>query len=274
MKYLKSIFAFYIFSNIHVSVAVFCLTKITLLTYGISNNTIPYFTMLSTLVSYNFIRYYQIEEINKLVSNWVKSNEKGLIILSIIGLTLLIKLLFKLKFNDFLILIPFVLATLFYIIPFSKGKKNLRSVASLKLFLISFSWAGITVLLPLIHNEIRFSSNTWLLFSQRFLLIVALTIPFDLRDINSDSPEIKTLPQSIGIRNSKILGILSLILFFILEIFRDPIKNELLSTLMIAIISLLFLVFARSDQKRYYSSFWIEAIPIFWYLIISFIYKI
>ena len=119
MPILKRFFAFYIFSNIHVSVAVFCLTKITLLTYGISINTIPYFAMLSTFVSYNFIRIYRIDEINKLVSNWIKKNEKGLIVLIIIGLVMLIKFLFKLKLNDFLILIPFTLATIFYIIPFS-----------------------------------------------------------------------------------------------------------------------------------------------------------
>lgn len=268
MPILKRLFSFYIFSNIHVSIAVFCLTKISLFTYGVSDNTIPYFTMLSTLVSYNFIRYYQKDELNKLVSNFIKKNEKGLIVLSMIGLVLLVKLVFKLKFNDFLILIPFVLATAFYIIPFSKSRMNLRSVSSLKLFLISFSWAGTTVLLPLIHHEINFSFNSWLLFIQRFLLVIALTIPFDLRDVNYDKPEIKTLPQSIGIGKSKILGTFALVLFFILEIFREADRNDLLITLIISILSFLFLIFAKSDQKKYYSSFWVESIPIFWYLIL------
>jgi len=213
MSILKRVFEFYIHSNIHVSIAVFSLTKITLLEFGIYENTIPLFVLFATVVSYNFIRFYRIDEIHHLAADWIRSNRTGLILLLFIGLFILTILLFRIKFEDLLLLTPFLLATLFYVIPFSRKKINLRSIASLKLFLIAFTWAGITVLFPLAHHDINFSNHIWVLFIQRFLIIIGITIPFDIRDVNIDTPEIKTLPQTIGIKNSKYVGSIALLLF-------------------------------------------------------------
>jgi len=271
MSILRRLFSFYIFSNIHVSIAVFCFTKVTLFAYGVSDNTIPYFNMFSTLISYNFIRFYRIDEINRFVSNWIQSNKKSLLVLNGVGMILLTYLAFRLKFKDFIVLIPFVLATLFYAVPFSKEKLNLRSMTGLKLFLIAFSWAGITVLFPLIHHDISISGNIWIIFIQRFLIIIALAIPFDLRDVNFDKKQIRTLPQSIGVIKSKLLGSIALIVFFVLELFRElNSEKTIITSFIIVAVSLLFLLNASTNQKKYYSSFWVESIPIFWYLILFF----
>ena len=61
MQLLKRIFDFYIYSNIHVALAGFCITKITLIKFGNVESYTPYFVALSILVSYNFIRYYEIK---------------------------------------------------------------------------------------------------------------------------------------------------------------------------------------------------------------------
>jgi len=270
MSILKRLFSYYVFSNIHVSIAAFCLVKITLTDYEISDNTIPYFVLISTLVSYNFIRFYQIDDIDKSVSKWIISNKKSLILLNVVALMLLMVLTFKIKLADVLILIPFVFATVFYVVPLSKKKKNLRSIASLKLFLIAFSWAGITVLLPLIHHDISISLNVWIVFVQRFLIMIALAIPFDIRDFKFDKEEIRTLPQTIGVKNSKYIGSVALLLFFVLEFFRNPNLNELIIAFLVAIISFFLLIYTKKDQNRYYTSFWVEAMPVFWYLLLLF----
>ena len=270
MSILKRLFSYYVFSNIHVSIAAFCLVKITLTDYEISDNTIPYFVLISTLVSYNFIRFYQIDDIDKSVSKWIISNKKSLILLNVVALMLLMVLTFKIKLADVLILIPFVFATVFYVVPLSKKKKNLRSIASLKLFLIAFSWAGITVLLPLIHHDISISLNGWVVFVQRFLIMIALAIPFDIRDFKFDKEEIRTLPQTIGVKKSKYLGSAVLLLFFALEFLRNSNDPTLISAFIVTISSFLLLIFAKKDQNRNYTSFWVEAIPVYWYLIIIF----
>jgi len=270
MSILKRLFSYYVFSNIHVSIAAFCLVKITLTDYEISDNTIPYFVLISTLVSYNFIRFYQIDDIDKSVSKWIISNKKSLILLNVVALMLLMVLTFKIKLADVLILIPFVFATVFYVVPLSKKKKNLRSIASLKLFLIAFSWAGITVLLPLIHHDISISLNVWIVFVQRFLIMIALAIPFDIRDFKFDKEEIRTLPQTIGVKKSKYLGSAVLLLFFALEFLRNSNDPTLISAFIVTISSFLLLIFAKKDQNRNYTSFWVEAIPVYWYLLIIF----
>ena len=61
MLALKRIVDFYIFSNIHVAIAGFCICKITLLKYNVYNNLTPFFVGFSIIISYNLIRFYEIK---------------------------------------------------------------------------------------------------------------------------------------------------------------------------------------------------------------------
>ena len=269
MQFIKRLLDFYIYSNIHVSIAAYCLTKITLLEFGLNENISPLFVFFATLVSYNFIRYYNILKINIVFAKWIKSNKLQLFLLNLVSLIFLIILIFKLQLQAYFILIPFALATFFYVVPFNSQNINLRNIAGLKLFLITISWAGVTVLFPIINNEYLFTKDVWLVFFQRFIFLFAITIPFDIRDLNFDIPEIRTLPQIIGLKKSKYLGSILLLIFFISEHFSFSIfKNSLLITSMITIISLVLLNLSTEHKSNYYTSFWVEAVPIFWLLII------
>ena len=190
MGTLKRIFDFYIFSNIHVAFAAFCLTKITLIENEIESNLLPFFVLFSTIVSYNLIRFYNASEHKIWLAVFIKKNKNALLGLTFLCLGILIYQSFFLNFKAIISLIPFGFLTLFYVIPFPWNKSNsftLRSVAFLKLFLIAISYAGITVLFPLINYRIEVESNEIITFIQRFLFIVAITIPFDIRDLNFDN---------------------------------------------------------------------------------------
>lgn len=269
MELLKRIFTFYIFSNLHVSLAAFSLTKITLIDFGIHENTTPTLVFFATFISYNFIRYMKLSEIYDDLSYWLKVNQILMIVLNLIGLVILLLLALNLRFKAFLILIPFALVIFFYVIPFRKGNKNLRNIASFKLSLIAVSWAGVTVLFPLLNQDIVFSGDVWIVFIQRFLFILAIAIPFDIRDLKLDAAQLKTLPQSIGVLKSKLIGVLSLSLFFMLTFFLasgDSLKW--ITNLLIAVASVILLILANKDQKRFYSSFWVDALPVFWLILI------
>ncbi len=41
---------------------------------------------------------------------------------------------------------------------------------------------------------------------QRVLLVLAFLIPFEIRDLAYDKPELKTIPQRIGVTQTKIFG--------------------------------------------------------------------
>ncbi len=274
MGTLKRFFDFYIFSNIHVALAAFCLTKITLIENEIESNLLPFFVLFSTIVSYNLIRFYNALENKIWFVVFIKKNKKTLLGLTFLSLGILIYQSFFLNFKAIITLIPFGFLTLFYVIPFPWNKSNsftLRSVAFLKLFLIAISYAGITVLFPLINYSIEVESNEIIMFIQRFLFIVVITIPFDIRDLNFDNKNLKTLPQVIGIQKSKVVGLLFLMLFLGLEFLKNSTEANYRINFIIALISLFFLLKATQDQNKYYSAFFVESIPMIWLLLLVFI---
>jgi hypothetical protein len=272
MLLLRRIFDFYIFSNIHVALATGSLTKITLLSFDNQSNKLPFFVFFTTVISYNFIRVYRRAIIKTWLSNWIDGNKIGVIVVTIVSVVGMFYNGINLSINALLFLIPFGVLTLFYALPlpfFSKATRSLRSLAGLKIFLIAFCWAGVTVLLPMIHYDLVFSIDLAVIFLQRFLFIVVLTIPFDIRDLNYDDASLKTLPQLFGIEKTKRLGLLLLMLFLGLLFFRTSISQRLIRVeFSIALLSLFFLIRSKAIQHKYYSAFFVESIPILWLLLI------
>ena len=269
MQAFLKLFDFYIFANIHVAFATFSLTKITLLTVGNQQNEVPLFVLFSTILAYNFIRLYRKSAIKSWFSNWIEENSIKIILLSVFSMVMMCYLAFQLETKAILSLAPFVIMTLFYVIPMGRvfaSNVSLRTVAGIKIFIIAFCWAGVTVIFPLLNYDSAISFDMLLIFVQRFLFVIAITIPFDLRDLSHDGDDLKTLPQLIGISKSKKLGLLLLMLFLGLEFFISDV-NQLRVTFIIAFISLLFLIRSNTNQNKYYSAFFVESIPIIWLLL-------
>lgn len=275
MQLLKKIIDFYIFSNIHVALAGFCLTKITLLKFGFTTSISPLFVAFSIILSYNFIRFYEIKT-NRLgwLKHWFMKQIKVLIALSITSILGLIYLLFftEFKLNSLVIVLPFAFMTFFYVIPIFKIgslEVSFRNFPGIKIFSIAIAWAGISVLFPLCQEGFKFNQSVFIEFIQRILILIAITLPFDIRDVQSDSEELKTIPQVLGVHNTKIIGTLLLVFFVLLGF---VVQTNLITTFIIAIVTGLFLWFSTVNKSRYYASFWVEAIPIFWfYLIVLFL---
>ncbi|UCE92783.1 MAG: hypothetical protein JSV73_08100 [Flavobacteriaceae bacterium] len=268
MNLLKKGFAFYVFGNIHVALAVYSLVKLTMFQFGINQDRIAYFSFFGTIFSYNLIRYFQLEKLNTGVSIWIRANKKSLVLLNILTLIGSLFFLMRLEQAEIWLLLPLVSATLFYVIPFKSGPVGLRGVPMLKLLLISLIWAALTVLLPLVSSMDHFSKTTWLIFGQRILFVLAITIPFDIRDSDFDKPELRTLPQLIGTDRSKIFAVLALFasIYLSLELFSFGTVNFITDTL-IMLTSMVLVLFTNARRPRYYTSFWIESLPIFWYLL-------
>ena len=232
------------------------------------------FVGFSIVISYNFIRFYEFKT-NELLwlKDWFFQNRNWLLILtifSIVGLVL-IMLYTSFRVKGLIVLIPFVFMTFFYVIPIFKLKNmeiSFRNFPSIKIFSIAFAWAGISVLFPIYEakNEIDFA--VFLEFVQRFAILIAITLPFDIRDKNSDSKELKTLPQILGVNNSKMIGVLLLFFAIFIEFFIKflEIKNVII-LVCISIITGMFLLFSTENRPRYFTSFWVESIPIMWLIL-------
>lgn len=271
MQFLKNIFNFYVFSNIHVALAAYCMTKISLLKFGYSSNLTPVFVSLSTFVSYNFIRFYEVKTDSLgWLKKWFISNQRKLLVLSVLSIIILLYFLFfcSLNLKSLLILIPFGFMTFFYVVPLLKVGKyeiSFRNFPGVKIFSIAIAWAGISVLFPLYESGEIFSKTVYLEFIQRILILIVIILPFDIRDMYTDSKELKTLPIVLGVRGVKIFGFTLLLAFVLLEYLKD---SPSITSFYIAIITGVFLWFASSKKTRFYTSFWVEAIPMLWLLLI------
>ena len=100
------------------------------------------------------------------------------------------------------LLIPLALISLTYsipIIPTINGWKRLRDIPGLKIFAISLVVTFTTSSIPLfLLNEIS-GTDILLMSIQRFLFILAITIPFDVRDVRMDEKwNLKTIPLLLG----------------------------------------------------------------------------
>ncbi len=272
MGMILKLFNFYIFANIHVALATFSLTKVSLLFVGNEQNEIPLFVFFSTIVAYNFIRLYRKSDIKSWFSNWIDKNKIAIFSLSFISLLGMCYLILGLRLKAIISLIPFFLMTFFYVIPIGRvfsSEKTLRTISGIKIFLIAICWAGVTVIFPFIHYDIAITTDMYILFLQRFLFVIIITIPFDLRDLSHDEDTLKTIPQLVGVAQAKRLGLILLMLFLGLEILINDL-TQLRITFLIALISLFFLIRSTTNQSRYYSAFFVEGIPIVWLLLLLF----
>ena len=268
MNLLNRAFSFYVFSNIHVALSASCLVLMTL-DYGNSSslNTVV-FVFCATVLAYNFIQHAEMDRTYPVLAHWTRSSSKPLLALNLLMLAGLVYALLNLRWPDIFLLFPFFLLTLFYVYPGTKKFKGLRSLPGLKLFVIALVWAGVTVLFPLSVSGIPFGEGEWVVFAQRFLLILAITLPFDIRDLQLDDEQLATLPQTLGVNNSKWVALLALsafvVLFFVGAYFNPA---ERYVGLFVAVISAVLVLRSGIYQGRFFSAFWVESIPIAWYLL-------
>jgi hypothetical protein len=273
MALLKQIFNFYIDSSIHVALAVFALSWVTLLEFGIPyDEAVLYFIFFASITGYNFVKYFGLARFHhRSLTNWLK-------LIQVFSLMCFIGMCYfalKLELISLVVILGFGVVTFLYAIPFLPNKilydkhKNLRNVSGLKVYIIALVWAGVTVVLPLLNNHVPLDTNVVVSGFQRFVFVTVLMFPFEIRDLNYDSLKLATIPQQIGIKNTKMVGVLLLMLFFLLEFLKPQLNVEhTVSMLITMFVTLMFLIFANRNQGRYYSSFWVEGIPLVWLLLL------
>jgi hypothetical protein len=273
MALLKQIFNFYIDSSIHVALAVFALSWVTLLEFGIPyDRAVLYFIFFASITGYNFVKYFGLARFHhRSLTNWLK-------LIQVFSLMCFIGMCYfalKLELISLVVILGFGVVTFLYAIPFLPNKilydkhKNLRNVSGLKVYIIALVWAGVTVVLPILNNHVPLDTNVVVTGFQRFVFVTVLMFPFEIRDLNYDSLKLATIPQQIGIKNTKMVGVLLLMLFFLLEFLKPQLNVEHTVSLLITMfVTLMFLIFANRNQGRYYSSFWVEGIPLVWLLLL------
>ncbi|MFS4493585.1 hypothetical protein [Maribacter sp. 2308TA10-17] len=264
MKWLKRIFDFYLDASIHVAFAVYALVQISFQTLNIfSDQHLSFFVFFGSISCYNFIKYGVEAEKYILVAN---DYQKGIQFLSFIAAAIAIYHGSFLSFEVWIGIIGLVLLTGLYSLPVLPKSKNLRSLGGLKIFIVALVWAGTTVLLPILAAEEVLSWDVGLELTQRFILVFILLIPFEIRDLAYDSKELNTLPQYYGVTKTKIFGGFAILLLFFMTFLKDELSvEELILKGFLFLILGIVLFITKRKQSKYFASFWVEAIPIFWF---------
>lgn len=266
MQILKRLFDFYIHASIHVAFAVLALVLMTNHMFKQSFDLpMAGFAFFGTLFGYNFIKY-EVYFREKLT---FRKSLTSTLVLSLLSIIASIYFFFLLEFKTQVAAIVFFGLTFLYTVPVFSTKKNMRNWSGIKIYIVAFCWAGVTTLLPMMNFGIDLYQDIFVKFCQRFLLVIVLILIFEIIDLKDDDPTLFTVPQKIGVDKTKKLGYLLLTLFYFLEFFKTSVDSiQLIVNVILILATTLFLFFANENRSRYYTSFWVESIPIFWVLMV------
>lgn len=267
MRIFKTIIDFYIESSLHVAFAIYALIWVTFFKLNIPYDVaVAYFGFFGTIVGYNFIKYDELARVKKVE---LTTKFKLIIGLSLVSFFTSIFYFFQLQNNTKMLSVLILALTVLYTLPFIPNKENLRNWSGIKIYLVAAAWVGVTLVLPVINANLDFSIVVILKFMQRFILVFVLMLIFEIIDLKVDNFYLNTIPQQIGIRRTKYLSYFMLFLFVVIETLKPNIVQiDIVLTFLIALLLSIFMFFANSKRNHYYTSFWVESLPIIWFVLL------
>ena len=261
MKWIKLLLDIYVKGSIHVALSVFSMSSLSLLSL---NKNIPELQLLivffASYVYYNLIKFAPVgfKGTNQptIFWNWLKLS-------TLSSLLILLYLVKDLSKDSWFIL---ALSSIFGVLYVQKELLPIsRENGWIKAFLVSLVWALITAVLPFtLLQEDWFGLEIILLFFSHFFLVLALLVPFEIRDMSVDQLMMPNLAQQLGVQKIKWVGYLSLILSIILWMLATDLGIYYqLAYFIFYLITVTLIAGAKIDQPQNYTSLWVEAIPIF-----------
>ena len=166
------------------------------------------FSALATFSIYNLQRLYKVIDLSQTPwLKWVKQNQKLIFILSLasgIGaFWVLINVIQLWDKRAWLLIITSSIVSVFYVLKI--GGKNIRSIPFLKIHAIAFTWLIVVCVFPHFVERGVLPSVSSIAFVYCFL--IAVTIPFDIRDLKYDEDYHNTIPQLVGAWWAKIIAL-------------------------------------------------------------------
>jgi hypothetical protein len=267
MNPFKKVVDFYINSSIHVALAVYAFLRISEFYFDFSyQKNLDYFIFFGTITGYNFVKYAGVA---KLHHRSLTNNLKIIQIFSFFCFLAMCYYAYLLPIKTLFISFPFTVLTILYAVPFLGGfEKNLRNIGYLKIIVVALVWAGFTVLVPYFHETNDISYQAFLVFIQRFLIVIVLIFPFEIRDLKYDAISLQTIPRKIGIPQTKRLGLILMLISLLISYALNTNFETKNSFMIFFFLVVIFLMRAKVNQSSYYSSFWVESLPIFWWLLL------
>ncbi len=265
MNGLKKLFDFYLDASMHVAGSVFALVYVVGFLLELQDIfALAWFLFCGTIVSYNFMKY-GVEAKKYLIV--VGGYRKGIQLISFAAFGYCFYSVWFFNIETLIAIVVLVLISGVYILPVLPKISNFRRFGGLKIIIVALVWAGGTVILPVLNEERSLDEHVLILLVQVFLLVLVLILPFEIRDLKYDAVEMQTIPQRFGIFKTKLVGALIVLVICGLELFGQIfiIENTIVLFATISL-ALVLLLYTKKDPPKYYVTFWVESVPMFWCL--------
>lgn len=267
---LKRLLDFYVGGSLHVALSAFAMVQVTCIRLGLPMDVaVSGFTFFGTVVGYNFVKYDAIARSGKSGGGM---KMRAFILLSFVSFIATAWFFFQMEIRTQLVSVGALVVTALYTLPFFPNRRTARDWAGLKIYFVALCWVAVTVAMPVIDSGIAIDGDFPVMCLQRFLLVVVLLFIFEIIDLQWDDPHLKTVPQQIGVERTKILGVLLVLVIMGLEFLKtQKFHDHIPVNVGFAVLVCGFLLGASDKRSRFYSTFWAEALPVFWWLALIFL---
>ncbi|MCI5056020.1 MAG: hypothetical protein MRY83_07915 [Flavobacteriales bacterium] len=234
----------FIFSSFWIALGAATLSSANFIT---AHNSAPSFALTFLVFGITFVSY-SLQRASSVFMNkqrgpigeWTKDNFKFVIFSgSIIALGTCFAFLKVYNPSIWIPVLPAVLISGLYTLG------SVRDIPGIKIILISVSWALVLAYLPLLEAN---PSTIAKKFAEEFFFIVAITIPFDIRDLPFDEKSKKTIPQLIGVYQSKLISILLIVISSFIHLYED----FTIGFLIFSILCILVILGVKPKRKEFY----------------------
>jgi len=264
---LRKILDIYFYGNIHIALAALFFTFETYILIDVPFFNLYYLSFVfgSTLAMYNLHRLIGLHRIVSSEMNHryqqIEQSRTYLYVLLIIGALISIFSFLQLDLATIYKLGVAIGLSVLYVIPIFPASNRLRDFNYVKIFLIAMIWAWIAMAIPHAIDTKLF----YLLLIEKFCFILAITIPFDIRDVQIDqNTEVKTLISALGIKKGKILSYLLIIVAIginiALMLFYPIMTPLLIIIIVIEIISIFFIRGASPKSPDLLFTGWLDGL--------------
>lgn len=204
-----------VYSNTWISLAAVSLYLSVKLLFGLAPFTYEVLLIFSaTFIGYNLLKLkgLNLTANNSAFNRWMRQYKPSIYGLMLFSLLTLLYTLSQVSFHQLLVLSVTVIISLVYI---GIERFNLRTFWFFKTQMVALVWAVFIMGIALAESWQDFQFVAiFVLFAAIFFFILALTIPFEIRDWKVDklTPNLKTIPMVFGLKGTLVLSLLHLIL--------------------------------------------------------------
>lgn len=276
-KLISRVLDFYLFSNLHIAFCAVALVGVTQELFEFHLRTELYvFVFCGTFFLYNLQRLpaafaeVEIERVFKR-HRWNTGNRKLLLGISVLAMVAAAYAFLRLyPRTQIIALIPAALsvAYAFPVIYWKKRWIKLREIPVIKIFIVGIVWGMSCVWVPAAADA-SFPHWTspevmvWMVSCS--LMIFAITVPFDIRDLHYDGEKLKTLPAIFGVRKSIVIAtggmVLSLGGIFLADHLSTLVEfRHVLIYGVWTAVTCVVIAMSKPERHEYYYSFLIDGL--------------